>query len=207
MPVVGTNLVYELIVKGTVGVTETVNVFGYYNVGFSPDDPASGTLNGLFDSMVMAEWSALVSTAVNLNEVSSRRLNNLSDFDTFPIAQGGAVVGDRSPDFNAFKMGMVRSTKETRSGHKRIAGLVETQTAAGGNTLEPATLTLLTNLASKFASQLLAGGDDFRPCIIGGKYDTSGPTPVLKPEADWLYNPITAITASNRVTSQTSRKS
>ena len=206
MPVVGTDLVYELIVKGSVGGTPTVNVFGYYNVGFSPSLPGAGVLNGLFDSQVMAAWSALTSTAVTLTEVSSRRLNNLTDFNTFPISQVGLVIGDRGTDFSAFKIGLIRSTKETRSGHKRIAGLVEIQTTASGNLIDAATLTLLTTLAGDFASQLLAGGDDFRPCIIGGKYDTVPDPPVLKPEADWVYNPLSAVTASSRVTSQVSRK-
>lgn len=206
MPVIGTTPIYEVIVKQDYAGGNVFNVFHYHNTSGTPSGSGASILNSLIETGVIPSWAALVHTGLTFLELETRRLNNITDFDVEILGATGARVGDAGPNFAAFNFRFNRGTKETRSGAKRLAGVLESDTAAGGNVIVASTITLMEVVAADFAEVFTSGLESFTPVIVGGKYDSTVDPPVLKPEADWVFNDISGILVRGRVTSQVSRK-
>lgn len=206
MPLVNTAKIYELVISGVQSGGAFNHVLHYINDGLSTSDPGSVVLVNEWVSQVSADYVALVSSTVQIDTLSCRRLNNITDFKETPVTLTGAIGGDRTPRFTAWRIDKVRATKETRSGSIRIPGVTEADTLTSGSQLTVAALARLTTLAGTLGNNIIQGGDAFQMVIVGNKYDTTQDPPVLKAEGLWSYNRISALSAIGAVTSQVSRK-
>lgn len=200
MPAVGNNAVYELVVEMNIAGNQLRNVFYYW----SQIDPAPGDgsddLNAAFESTIIPLWQPCVSDDVSFTGLNTRRLNNLTDFNFRTISALGGNVGTNVANFVAATIRLIRQTKETRNGSKRIGGLTEDLVVS--NRLETAAEPLFEALGSGFTDILSGGGFLFNPVIVGGKR----PLGVPAVEADWIYNLIVGHEVESLITSQRSRR-
>lgn len=203
MPEVAAGFLYEVIVTGLIGGVTTKNVFWYFNTG-----PVKGA-EDVFDAFVSkvdTNWSALVSVNWDGETVDVDEVTSLDNFFTGVVAIDGIVAGESLPGFNAFSLSFSRSTKETRDGRKRLAGVAESQQSSGN--LDAATVTLLTTLTTSFTDSLTVDGGSIAPVIVRKTFvDPPTVPPTLNPPEDWIYNPINGGVPSSKVTTQNSRKS
>lgn len=206
MPAVGTDPIYELTVNYAKGLGVAASVF-YYNRVTIPDSgtAAQALINGWVDQ-VAGDWQAMANDLWSITSLRARRLNDFIDFAESPVSLPGARNGPAAPAFVTFKLRFNRSTKETRSGHKRFPGVSEDDTDNSGNNLVTTATNNLTAVANALAQDITEGAETFQQVIVGNKVDNSGPTPVLRPEADWIFNGIQSITVGGNVSSQVSRK-
>lgn len=207
MPVVGTNPIYELTVNYDVAGVNGSNVY-YYERNTVPATSVAfqELIDGYLDQIVPT-WADLTNSRTSITTIECRRLNDLADFGESPIGIPGNVVDDQLPSFVAYAIRLNRATKETRSGAKRYPGVGEADTNPGGSALNAGAIIRLEALATALAVPITEDGETFTQVIVGNKIDRSGPTPVVRPEADWIFNGIQSITVKSRVTSQASRKS
>ncbi len=202
MPEVDAGFLYEVTVTGSIGGIITKNVFWYFLTTIQKN--AEDVLAS-FKAKVETDWEALVSlnwsgTLIEVDEVTSD-----SNFFEESVAIVGEITGDSLPPFNAFSITLSRTTKETRSGRKRLAGVAESQQSSG--TLGASTLTLLDTLKTAFTDTLTVDGGGVGPVIVRKTFvDPPTVPPTLNPPEDWIYNPINDGVASNKVTTQNSRK-
>lgn len=200
MPAVGTSPIYELIVEQRMGLQSIKNVF-YYNASTPPvTNEGSNRLIDAFTLVVLPVWETEVSVNLTFEAFKARRLNNLLDFAETTGTNTGDLTGTRAANFVAAKLKYIRTTKETRNGWKRIAGL--TQTQAQNNSLTTQGQTDMDALAVAFSSNIANGGLVFDPIIVGGKR----PGGVPAAESAWIWQDIDDVQAQSDLTSQTSRK-
>lgn len=206
MPVVATDLIYELIVSGNDGFRDFNNVLYYFNDDPTPADPASADLLTEFGTVVLGPWLALINDRINIIQTSARRLNNLTDFATSDFSVFGGITGDSAPSFVAFHFNKTRLTKETRSGWLHVMGVSEIDTSPGGEGLTATALTRADNLAAVLEATLTPTTNSFDPVIVGNKYDYTTDPPTLRDESQWIYNGVAGFSSAIRVSSQVSRK-
>lgn len=202
MPEVASGFLYQVTLTGLIGGVTTKNVFWYFNTG-----PVKGAedVHTAFNSQVDTAWSNLASVNWDgeLLEVDEVTADN--NFFTGAVAIDGVVAGESLPGFNAFSISLSRSTKETRDGRKRLAGVAESQQSSG--TLDGATITLLGIVKDRFTESLTVDGGSIAPVIVRKTFvDPPTVPPTLNPPEDWIYNPINGGVASTKVTTQNSRK-
>lgn len=173
--------------------------------------------SGVVDIKDVAEWirdtiGPLLFTAQSNSVVGGTLVvENLTDGLTFaevPLVGQGSLEGDISPAFVAAGIKLTRTNKLTRSGSKRIPGMVEAVITNGqftpgfitGN-LEP----LAAALAEPHYAVLGTGENvQIQPVIIGRKQDPPG-----SGRYTWDLNRVQAVsgwTVNPNVTSQVSRK-
>lgn len=202
MPEVGTGFLYEVTVTGDIGGVTTKNVFWYFTTG--PVKAAEDVATA-FIAEVSANWKALVSlnwegTLLDVDEVTSD-----SNFSSEAIAFLGEQIGESLPGYDAFSIELSRSTKETRSGRKRLAGVPESAQSSGN--LVASAITELTAVKDDFVTDLIVDAGSVPPVIVRKTF-VEPPTvpPTLNPPEDWIYNPLAGGVASTKVTTQNSRK-
>lgn len=120
---------------------------------------------------------------------------DLADVNVDPTIANGTVVGAASTSFVAATIRLDRTTKETRNGSKRVAGMVEENT--NGQTWTGAFKLILDDLATGMAADISTVGGVFRPVI-------ARPPSIAEPL--WTINDVASALASNDVSSQVSRK-
>lgn len=180
---------------------EVLNIYGYQITDvitpFSSEDILNSFLNLVVTDMLDLQANSL--THVEL------RVFNLTDgltLGSLPVGLSGAETGTLiATNQLAYALKLNRSTAITRNGSKRIAGIPES--SVQGNNLTSTALAELEDLADRMGSELdiLDGLTELGhaiPVIIGrtatGEYDLT------------RINPISSVTALNRVTTQNSRK-
>ena len=171
------------------------NVFWYYNT------TGVGNLNlpnvaDSFDSEVTPDMAAAMNANVTLTNIRVAHVNGeLADYNRTPSVTSGTNAGADCPPFIAAGIRLLRTTKETRNGYKRIVGMVEEDMTA--TTWLGGYQTLLSNLATAIEEALDMGGslDNLDPVIVRTVTPTS-----------WVYNPLAGTQIVARPTTQNSRK-
>lgn len=203
MPLVASGFLYEITVTGVIGGITTKNIFWYFTTG--PVKQAED----VFDSFVLKvedEWEALASVNWDGETIEVDEVTANDNFHLGAISIDGVVSGESLPNFNAFSVTLSRSTKETRSGRKRIAGVAESQQSSG--TLTAGAITDLTALKDRFIEDLTVEGGSVAPVIIRKTFTLDPPNPPELNDPDvWIYNPVSGGVATTTVTTQNSRKS
>lgn len=204
MPVIGSEDVFEIIDYQTRATETFTNVYYYFQQ--SAANPATASAVGVaFQTQVLPFILAIQSVSILHTRLEVQQLGSLNNFAEVILSNAdGEVTGENMPTFIAAPFRLFRDTKETRSGWKRIAGMVEENIA--GDFFEATYLSALQTAANGLETSLTPSGFTLFPCIVGGKYDTTQDPPVLKPPTQWVYNLIQGIEAVNRVTTQNSRK-
>lgn len=199
MPVVGGRKIYEVQIVGQMGGQETRNIF-YYVSDLAV--PAADILTA-WDAKFRADWEACVSLNWQGVELLADELTSLSNFANLPIVGWvGLITGDTLPPQSAFDIKLLRASKETRNGRKRICGVPESGQSSGNLTAGQAAL--LQTLAAHMDDVITVGIDSIEPIILRRTF--AGTPPVLEPIANWIYNDIAAVATQTVVTTQNTRK-
>lgn len=202
MPTVGSGSLFRIKLFGEIHGQQTLNVFWYYRA-ISPDTHDAVDVVAAFENGVAAHWEALVSSAWDGTLVECDELTSLSNFFTSATNIGpGTASGESLGPFVCFDIRLLRTTKETRSGRKRIAGVTENQQNAG--VLESGTLTTLNLLAEDFDDALAVDLENIDPVIVRQTRDPD--TGELEPVTSWIYNLVADAEGQTNTTTQGTRK-
>lgn len=151
------------------------------------------------DAFTPHQTTALSYVRTELYEV------NGVEMDVYAFSPGvtGAVTGEYLPTFNCYAIRQNRSTRITRNGQKRIAGVPESAQANGvvGTSTINALATASNNLWVEevlYDDDIQSGRQLIVQGIIWGGNDPAYPL--------GRYQGINSITVNNRVTSQNTRK-
>lgn len=206
MPVVGELGLYQIIDFQQIGPSGMINVYWYLNV--NPSKASASAVATAFEGVVLTplattiQWSNIIHTEIEVDEVTAN-----DNFVTQASTVGaGGLTGSGLPNWVAASIQLNRTTKETRNGRKRIAGMLEENSTQ--NAWTPSFQSALQAVADLMVLDLSipAVGDVF-PVIVGKTYtiDIEGKK-IENPPAEWLWNPIKTATASNLLTTQGTRK-
>ena len=203
MPLVADGYLYQVILTGLIGGVTTKNVFWYFNTG--PQKSAEDVLDS-FEQKIETNWENLTSVNWDGNLIEVDEVSANDNFFQGSVSIDGVVAGESLPNFNAFSITLSRSTKETRDGRKRIAGVAESQQSSG--TLTAGAITLLDLVKGSITDSLVVDGGSIVAVIVRKTYvDPEAVPRVLNPPSDWIYNPVNGGVSSDTVTTQNSRKS
>lgn len=202
MPVVGAGFLYQVTVTGSVGGITTKNVFWYFTTGPQKDAADVATA---FIAEVETNWEAAVSVNWNGLVLDVDEVTSQSNFSTEAITFGGTQIGESLPPYDAFSIQLSRSTKETRSGRKRLAGVSELSQSSGN--IIASQITNLIAVKDDFIEDLTVAGGSVPPVIVRKTFvDPPTVPPSHNPPDEWLYNPLDGGIVSSKVTTQNSRK-
>ncbi len=190
-----TSGIYELVLEQTYLGQKILNVFHYLNT-LDMDDLQTecGTA---FDEDVL---DAVADLQVDGLVYDNIRVANLTgtgaDIFVTPSIPDGNIAGDDAAGFVAAPFRYNRTTKETRNGAKRFAGV--TENVMVDDKFETTYFATMQVTALVLAAQMSTVGGLFDPIILR-KPPTAGPT--------FTYNEVLSVSALNRQTTQSSRKS
>lgn len=202
MPAIGSNSLFEVVDVQSRGVDEILNRYWYF-ASVAPGSAAAGDVATQFEN-IFSVWlppvqpDVLSHDIIRVDEVTS-----ISNFIERPsVIPDGALLPPELASYQCAAIRLLRTTKETRSGWKRIAA--GNEDAIGGNNWGPAFQGLLDNLAAVMNDHLALPGVDADPVIIRKTYDSG--TGELNPPTLWIYNFISSAEAKTQVTTQNTRK-
>lgn len=171
------------------------NVYYYWNQANS--EPASFVALGadfnlkIVDTIALLQDTGLIFQSVVMSTV----LGTLPDLPISPTTATGALTGEDTTSFLAFAFRLNRTTKETRNGSKRYAGLTETNVI--GNFVTPAFETLMDTFTTQLALAIDSGVALYDPVIF---------SPPNLTHTGNLVNIIDSATKFSTITTQRSRK-
>ena len=178
MPALGSDKLFQVIFKGTLLGQEWSNVY-WYRAPAAGSNFALQTAND-FDTNFSPQYAAFCNLSTAFTSIEVINLQDDTDFaEITPTSTVGVVTGDPEPSYLAVAVKLLRSSRETRNGWKRIPGLVEGDLS--GNTIAGATVTRMTGLANLFDNALPNGQT---PVIVRKTY--TGTPPVLNPPSLWI---------------------
>lgn len=202
MPIVGSSSLFIVKVQSTFLGETMLNRF-WYQAGVAPGTISVASLVTEFETQVSSTWADAVSTAWDGDRISIDEVTSLENFiDTVCTIGPGLRTGESMGPFMAMAIRLFRSTKETRSGWKRIAGVVELDQENGA--LTPAHLVILNALAADFKTVLTVDTNGVFPVIVRKTY--SGTPPELEEPSNWIYNVISQAAGLSNLTTQNTRK-
>lgn len=202
MPVIGTHSLYKFTDFQVRGIDQFLNRYWYYTAA-SPGTVSAASVATAIEGIIAA-WlpdcqPAVVShPTLSCDEVTSND-NFIERASTIP---DGTLAGSELASYQCAGIRLLRSTKETRSGWKRIAAGDES--TVGGNNWGPSFLSVLENFAAVLNDSFSISGNDFYPVIIRYTYDSGSGE--LNPPSQWIYNIIASVEVKPQVTTQNSRK-
>lgn len=147
-----------------------INTYFYrYIPGDDPDVDYSG-LSAKFNAFATVIANNIQSNLLTHTQYRIENLTNGIDLVEVPASVVGAGTGDALPSYAAFSFRLNRTTKLTRHGQKRIAGLTEAMII--GNEVTAGMVTPLNGVADAMATPLveLVGPEPdytYEPVIIG----------------------------------------
>jgi hypothetical protein len=186
---------FQLIVRGTIALQETNNIF-YYEAA-APEAGAAEDLTTAFIDRCAADWLGAVSSAWGFKNASCVDLLNPGDLFESAFGGVGSLGGDVYSPFVAFTFKYNRSTTLVRNGSKRIAGVPES-CSSDGIAITSGQRALLDVLANDFSATLTGDITNYTPVIF---HKTNVPP---DPLAGISY-PITSVSYSH-IGSQNTRK-
>lgn len=202
MPVVGNTSLYEVKLFSIMHGQTMLNRF-FYQSGVTPDSVDAPDVSTAFETECGPSWELAVSAEWDSTIIETDEVTSIQNFSTRAATIGvGALAGETVGPNIAMAIRLFRATKETRSGWKRIAGLVEANQADG--VLTGGQIALTQVLGGKFQNTLTVSTQALFPVIVRKTY--TGDPPVLNPASQWIYNIIVGATAQANATTQNTRK-
>ena len=203
MPKIGTNSLFKITDFSERGAEEVQNVYWYVGL-FSPDtlntDIVATSMMALLDTYLPPLQPSNVShTIMEVDELTS----NSNFTSVASTISDGTLASPWLPNFVAASIKLLRTTKETRHGFKRISAGNEAN--LNNNIWEASFVVTLQSLADALANNLTAGPQTILPAIVR-KGSISDPSIDPDDPTTWVYNLIESATAVSRVTTQNSRK-
>lgn len=205
MPTIGSTFVYEIKDYQIYAGQQVLNIYNYYQVETVTPASASAVAT-VFDQDILSEVVKIQNTAVAHTLIEVTQLGSLSNFGTrTPTNDQGTLPGgtENVAPFIAARLDLLRTTKETRRGYKRIVGQKEENMV--GAYWSSAYIALLETLANVLSLQLPVTAESvvLEPCIVGIRKDVNGNQ---LPVAQWVYNQVADVQAQPVITTQNSRK-
>jgi len=203
MPLVGTNPLFKITEFQTYIGQPCINTFWYRTA--NANVVVASAISAAFQTAVSVARRAISNTFWSSDSLEVEQVNSLSNFGEFTSYGAGTYTTGSTEavaQFIAAPLRLLRTTKETRSGWKRLAGLSEGQLA--GETLTVAMLALMQTYADLLEAPLSAGGETHFPVIV--RIVKTGVPPEPVDPTLWIYNPVSAVVPVDRVTTQNSRK-
>lgn len=184
----------EVTLNQTYGSRNLANVFYYWNA--SNTEPTSFvTLLSDFNTKIVEQLKALQSSSIGYTSVKFRTvLGTLPDLVGVPSSSVGTLAGEVLPSYVAFSFNYQGTTKETRRGAKRFAGITEPQ--INGNVIDSGFVTLMDTFTTQLELDLDSGVTTYAPVIY---------SPFTKTRATKLVNLVTEITSVPIISHQVSR--
>lgn len=175
---------------------ELVNVFYYWDSTNASIANMPG-IAAAFDAVMMSDLAIVTNVALKFENIKVRDVFGINpDVNAVPSQADGDLLGEALPSFLAARLDLEPSTKETRRGYKRFAGLEETQQSDGELTV--AAIIAWSAIVTALQTSLIVGPSTYQP-VIRGLATLANPTRNV-------VNPVALVTLSNLITSQTSRK-
>lgn len=156
--------IYLVTLKGTLFAQETENVFAYELLsGGGSGAPLSAGLAAQFYISVVLPILQIVSVEMVFNEIYVENVDDPTDFFTDPISGAGVVTGSCEPPFVAWAFRLIRSTRLSRNGAKRIPGVPSV--AIVDDAPDPSRLAALSDFADAYAGNVVFSSNTFAPII------------------------------------------
>jgi hypothetical protein len=195
---------FEIKVFGSIFGVTTLNRF-WYHLNQVPNTMAAADLADAFDTHVRTQWAALVSDDWTADVIEVDEVTSETNFATKATGLfGGTKSGTTNmPPYEVFVIRLFRTSKETRSGWKRICGVSE-EDQSGGQ-LETAVQTELANLAARFDSNFTLTGGTVNPVIVRKTYSLP-PVEELQDPSLWIVNFISDAQGQVQLSTQNTRK-
>lgn len=185
---------YKIILEQTYSAQTLLNVFWFVNSLGSDDEQDKAA--EAFDETILPILKAAQATSLTYTSIRAVNVTgDLADFVLTPTTLAGTSVGDPVNTFTAAGIRLNRTTKETRNGQKRFAGMVEQRME--NQAWDAAFLVVLGDVADALVADISTVGGIFEPVIA--RQDPITPT-------NWFANPVASATVNAFVTSQVSRK-
>ncbi len=185
---------YKIILEQSYSAQTVLNTFWYLNSLGSDDEQDKAAQ--AFDEDVLAVLAAVQHTTLVYNSIRAINVTgDLADFVLTPTTSSGSNAGTAVNTFTAAGIRLNRTTKETRNGQKRFAGMVEEEMS--NQSWTAAYITTLETLATALVADISTVGGIFEAVIA--RQDLVTPT-------NWFANPVASATVNDFVTSQVSRK-
>lgn len=202
MPVVGSNPIFEIKLKQFYLQRNVLNVFHYRAIeGTAPT--ASAVANSFelqkVDAIISIQNSGLEHTAIEVIELTA--VDNFIEVGLTGVI--GELTGTSMAAFFASSFRYLRTTRETRGGWKRFAGL--TEEVIDGNDFVATFETAAAAVATELAANMPVGILNLRPIILSPRY-TALPVVNPLPVDEWVYNDVAGVQFVDRVTTQNTRK-
>lgn len=200
MPLVLDGTLLRFTVTADLGDQDVKNVYHYYaNVEISQGDLRPMVTE--FNQTVLAPMLERQHVGYELRFVKLEELTGVRFVDVAQTATGDAIT-ERLATFSTVRVKFPRTSKETRSGYKRIAGLIDAD--VNGDFLDAnaqeAWLEAVQGMGENLTVE--STGQDMAPVILGIRYDTDGqPLPV----SEWEWQYITDVFVEDLIGTQVSR--
>lgn len=182
-----------------------LNVFSYDILSISPSLTLAGSGDEIAEAWLASFgpiWANIISSSYLMSHMKIEIYENPLDFweGDFATAQAGTQSGSIMPAFTAWGFKLSRSSRLSRNGSKRFAGVTESN-VDNGNPIA-GILTYLDGVADWMGQTHVF---DFGPGDVLN-IELAPVIPHYVPLSDtWVFNPITSV-AFTRVTSQNTRK-
>lgn len=194
MPTAATG-VYELVLSQLYLGQTITNVFQYLHT-LGTDDEQLLCINAWEDDIAAPLQAVQSDTLAYTNIRCANLTGSLADVNVTPTLTVGALPGSEMASFVAAPFRYVRTTKETRNGSKRFAGMIEENTLDQGFTA--AYVIAMNSFATVLATVMSVPGGIFTPIIIS-KPPAVGPI--------YTFNDVQDVQFLNRLSTQNTRKS
>lgn len=202
MPVIGGNSLFKVIVKQTYLGQKCQNVFWYFK-NVAPNSIDALDVANAFHDAVLSDWETLTHEDWDTDTIEVIEVTSLENFTEITSAIGpGVKTGNALASTIALGIKMVRTTRETRSGWKRLVGLAQSDLAE--NDWASGTQTQASSLADEFSADLSVAGTTIFPCLVRQTKDPD--TKELLDPDEWIYNLVSTAIVKSEVTTQNSRK-
>lgn len=193
MPTTSTGL-YEVTLEMNAGGQPLKSVFHYLATLGQDDD--QDLIAAAFDEDVAPAIANIMNTNIQLDFIRAANLTgDLADAVIPSTVSAGQVVGSNMAAFTAAPFRLVRTTKETRNGSKRIPGMIEEN--VNGAIFTGPFFTAMESVAATMSAQIATTGI-IADIVILRRPDVAGV---------FTYNEVSTVVALNRLTTQNSRKS
>lgn len=188
-----TSGLYKITLLQSYSAQNVLNTFFYeHTLGLDDDQDLCGLA---FDEDILALLAAIQHTSLTYTEIRTNNVTgDLADTLTTPSQANGDLVGDPLNTFSSVGIRLDRTTKETRNGQKRFAGLTEDVVVNQGFT--SGYLVDVAILGVALSGDIDTPGAIFAPVIA--RQDPITP-------ANWTTNPVQTATINTFVTHQVSR--
>lgn len=201
MTTVGSNPLYEVVDHQSIIGISVANVYYYINI----DDltaPNWSDVADSFDTNLKIAIKAAQSTSITHDTTEVTQLNVADNYgEQVSDIGAGTRTGAGTPTWLAAAFKFVRTTRDIRSGGKRICGMLEADT--NGNVWETAYQTVLGTLAVAMGNNIIASGTTLRPCIVS-KIDPV--TKLYLPDpTDWRFTLVSSVAVNPNVRHQDGR--